>query len=80
MLGGQPAPGPRSSGYRRPSMTNLGVPSPLGWTYCGQRLMASTASVGFSATCPSASMIRIGYPCRIFERADEYLPVETVTG
>jgi hypothetical protein len=26
-------------------------------TYCGQRFRASIASEGFSATCPSASMI-----------------------
>src|SRR6202011_1123384 len=31
----------------------------LGLTWSGQRLIASIASEGFSATCPSASMIRI---------------------
>src|SRR6185437_7732316 len=38
-------------------MTNLGFPSVLARTCCGQRFRASVASDGFSATCPSASMI-----------------------
>src|ERR1700744_2620712 len=40
-------------------MTNLGLPSALAVTCCGQRFMASIANDGFSATCPSASMICI---------------------
>ena len=55
--GGQPAPGPVSSGYLRPSITSLGFRSALAVTWSGQRFMASIASDGFSATCPSASMI-----------------------
>ena len=61
---GQPAPGPWSSGYLRPSMIRPGLAVGAGRDRSGQRCIASIASAGLSATCPSASMIRMMTPMR----------------
>jgi hypothetical protein len=48
----------------RPSIISLGRPRLLGLTCSGQRFIASIASEGLSATCPSASMIRMRTPLK----------------